>query len=54
MKLAYGITVQEGEDPFVTLIEHANDNFNIATTPGTILIISVLTSVYQIIQANFS
>ncbi|KAF8898320.1 cytochrome P450 [Mucidula mucida] len=34
MKLAYGITVQEGEDPFVTLIEHANDNFNIATTPG--------------------
>lgn len=34
MKLAYGITVQEEEDPFVTLIEHANDNFNIATTPG--------------------
>ncbi len=36
MKLAYGITVQEGEDPFVTLIEHANDNFNIATTPGAV------------------
>ncbi|KAF8893737.1 cytochrome P450 [Mucidula mucida] len=38
MKLAYGITVQEGEDPFVTLIEHANDNFNIATTPGKFMV----------------
>ncbi|KAF9050869.1 cytochrome P450 [Hymenopellis radicata] len=38
MKLAYGITVQEGEDPFVTLIEHANDNFNIATTPGKFIV----------------
>ncbi|KAF9050853.1 cytochrome P450 [Hymenopellis radicata] len=38
MKLAYDITVQEGEDPFVTLIEHANDNFNIATTPGKFLV----------------
>ncbi|KAF9050876.1 OrdA protein [Hymenopellis radicata] len=38
VKLAYGITVQEGEDPFVTLIEHANANFNIATTPGKFLV----------------
>lgn len=34
MKLAYGIEVQETNDPFVTLIEQANDNFNIASTPG--------------------
>ncbi len=37
MKLAYGITVQDEEDPFVSLIEHANDNFNIATTPGNVV-----------------
>jgi hypothetical protein len=34
MKMTYGIAVQENDDPFVTLIEHANDNFNIASTPG--------------------
>lgn len=34
MKLTYGIEVQEKDDPFVTLIEHANDNFSIACTPG--------------------
>ncbi|KAI3603933.1 cytochrome p450 [Moniliophthora roreri] len=33
MKLAYGIDVLEKDDPFVELIEHANDNFNIATAP---------------------
>ncbi|KAF8872335.1 cytochrome P450 [Mucidula mucida] len=38
MKLAYGITVQDEEDPFVSLIEHANDNFNIATTPGKFMV----------------
>ena len=26
--------MQDGEDPFVNLIEHANDNFNAATVPG--------------------
>lgn len=36
MKLAYGITVREQDDPFVTLIEKANDNFSVATTPGTL------------------
>ncbi|KAF7342306.1 OrdA protein [Mycena venus] len=34
LRITYGIEVQEEEDPFVTLIEHANDNFNIATSPG--------------------
>ncbi|KAJ7841198.1 cytochrome P450 [Mycena olivaceomarginata] len=34
LRITYGIEVQEEEDPFVTLIEKANDNFNIATAPG--------------------
>jgi hypothetical protein len=34
LRITYGIEVQEEEDPFVTLIEDANDNFNVATTPG--------------------
>jgi len=34
MKLTYGIEVQEKNDPFVELIEHANDNFSLATKPG--------------------
>uniref|UniRef100_A0A0W0GBY8 Putative OrdA protein n=1 Tax=Moniliophthora roreri TaxID=221103 RepID=A0A0W0GBY8_MONRR len=38
MKLAYGIDVLEKDDPFVELIEHANDNFNIATAPGAFLV----------------
>ncbi|KAF9058629.1 cytochrome P450 [Rhodocollybia butyracea] len=38
MKLTYGIDVQEENDPFVTLIEQANDNFSLATKPGAFLI----------------
>ncbi|KAK7046001.1 hypothetical protein VNI00_006996 [Paramarasmius palmivorus] len=38
MKLTYGIEVQEKDDPFVELIEHANDNFNLATAPGAFLV----------------
>jgi hypothetical protein len=34
LRLTYGYEVQDGEDPFVNLIEHANDNFNAATVPG--------------------
>ncbi|KAJ7473585.1 cytochrome P450 [Mycena galericulata] len=34
LRITYGIEVQEQEDPFVTLIENANDNFNVATVPG--------------------
>lgn len=34
LRLTYGYQVQDGEDPFVNLIEHANDNFNAATVPG--------------------
>ncbi|KAF8186283.1 OrdA protein [Pholiota molesta] len=34
LRLTYGYEVQEGEDPFVTLIEGANENFNAATVPG--------------------
>ncbi|KAG6853829.1 hypothetical protein C0991_000943 [Blastosporella zonata] len=34
MQLTYGYEVQEGEDPFVALIEGANDNFSAATVPG--------------------
>ncbi|KAF8896779.1 OrdA protein [Gymnopilus junonius] len=33
MRSTYGYEVQDGEDPFVNLIEHANDNFNAATVP---------------------
>ncbi|KAF5338823.1 hypothetical protein D9758_012046 [Tetrapyrgos nigripes] len=38
MKLIYGIEVQEKRDPFVELIEHANDNFSLATKPGAFLV----------------
>ncbi|KAJ7105898.1 cytochrome P450 [Mycena epipterygia] len=38
LRITYGIEVQEGEDPFVALIEDANDNFNIATAPGAFLV----------------
>ncbi|KAF5371382.1 hypothetical protein D9615_009698 [Tricholomella constricta] len=34
LQLTYGITVEEGEDFFVNLIEGANRNFNEATVPG--------------------
>ncbi|GLB41338.1 putative cytochrome P450 family protein [Lyophyllum shimeji] len=34
MQLTYGYEVQDGEDPFVNLIEGANDNFSAATVPG--------------------
>ena len=34
LKLTYGYEVQDGEDPFVNLIEGANANFNAATVPG--------------------
>lgn len=34
LRLTYGIEVQEPEDPFIDLIEHANNNFNAATVPG--------------------
>ena len=32
--MTYGYQVQDGEDPFVNLIERANRNFNAATVPG--------------------
>ncbi|KAJ3481790.1 hypothetical protein NLJ89_g12184 [Agrocybe chaxingu] len=32
--LTYGYEVQDGEDPYVNLIEGANDNFNASTVPG--------------------
>lgn len=38
MRITYGIQVQENEDPFVSLIEHANDNFSIATKAGQFLV----------------
>ncbi|KAG7085837.1 hypothetical protein E1B28_003374 [Marasmius oreades] len=38
MKIAYGIEVLEENDPFVELIEHANDNFSAATAPGAFLV----------------
>ncbi|KAJ7097381.1 cytochrome P450 [Mycena epipterygia] len=38
LRITYGIEVQEEDDPFVSLIEHANDNFNIATSPGAFLV----------------
>lgn len=36
--MTYGINVQEGEDPFINLIENANQNFNAATIPGAFLV----------------
>ncbi|KAG6855686.1 hypothetical protein H0H87_012075 [Tephrocybe sp. NHM501043] len=38
MKLTYGYEVQDGEDPFVKLIEGANDNFSAATVPGAFVV----------------
>lgn len=38
LKMTYGIDMQEGEDPFVNLIEKANSNFNVATIPGAYLV----------------
>ncbi|KAF9463769.1 cytochrome P450 [Collybia nuda] len=38
MQLTYGIEVQEGEDPYVSLIEGANDNFSAATVPGAFMV----------------
>lgn len=38
LSLTYGIDVQDGEDPFVNLIEGANANFNAATVPGAFLV----------------
>lgn len=38
LTLTYGIKVQDGEDPFVNLIEGANENFNAATVPGAFLV----------------
>lgn len=34
MRLTYGYQVVDGQDPFVNLIEKANDNFNAATVAG--------------------
>lgn len=30
--------MQDGNDPYVALIEHANDNFNKSTVPGSFLV----------------
>ncbi|KAG6895744.1 hypothetical protein C0992_012888 [Termitomyces sp. T32_za158] len=38
MRLTYGYKVQEGDDPFVTLIEGANDNLSAAIVPGAFLV----------------
>jgi hypothetical protein len=38
LKITYGIEVQEGNDHFVSLIEKANANFNVATVPGAFLV----------------
>ncbi|KAF5371352.1 hypothetical protein D9615_009700 [Tricholomella constricta] len=38
MQLTYGYEVQDGDDPFVTLIENANDNFSAATVPGAFVV----------------
>lgn len=39
LKIAYGYDVQwEGADPYIDLIEGANENFNTATTPGAFLV----------------
>jgi len=39
LKIAYGYdVVLEGNDPFVDLIEHANENFNVASVPGAFLV----------------
>ncbi|KAJ7238122.1 cytochrome P450 [Mycena haematopus] len=38
LRITYGIEVEEEEDHFVTLIEKANDNFNVATAPGKLFL----------------
>ena len=38
LTLTYGIQVQDGDDPFVNLIEAANENFSAATAPGAFLV----------------
>ncbi|KAJ3505129.1 hypothetical protein NMY22_g17693 [Coprinellus aureogranulatus] len=39
LKIAYGYDVQwEGADPYIDLIEGANENFNVATKPGSFLV----------------
>ncbi|KAI0789549.1 OrdA protein [Abortiporus biennis] len=41
MQLTYGYEVQDSDpkgDPFINLIEHANSNFNKASTPGVFLV----------------
>ena len=38
LSLTYGIEVQDGQDPFVNLIEKANENFNASTVPGAFLV----------------
>jgi len=39
LRITYGIdVVQDGDDPFVALIEKANDNFNAATAPGAFMV----------------
>ncbi|KAG5642132.1 hypothetical protein DXG03_003582 [Asterophora parasitica] len=38
MQLTYGYEVQDGEDPFVALIEDANDHFSAATVPGAFIV----------------
>ncbi|KAJ7662506.1 cytochrome P450 [Mycena rosella] len=36
--ITYGIEVQEEDDPFVALVEDANENFSAATAPGAFLV----------------
>jgi len=36
--LTYGYQVRDGDDPFINLIEKANNNFNAATVPGAFLV----------------
>ncbi|KAJ7059778.1 cytochrome P450 [Mycena amicta] len=38
LRITYGIEVQEEDDPFVSLIEKANDNFSAATAPGAFMV----------------
>ena len=38
LRLTYGYQVQDGDDPFIDLIEKANSNFNAATVPGAFLV----------------
>ncbi len=54
MKMTYGIEILENNDPFVTLIEDANRNFNIASTPGTFQVFSFSSVIHEPwSQANF-